>query len=181
MRLLAACLVLGLCLGGLPAQQAPTADANKPAADPNNFAQLPENFNVYVVSVTDGNWFESEREGRHISIRLYGIQCPDRNTTVGEAAAQDLGRLVFGKTVHVKRVGYSIYGGILGIVSVDDFVNGKAKTTQVNESMISRGWAVVKTFLDLPTINASFEALQSDAKLKGVGLWYRPDASVQAK
>lgn len=162
-----------------PSSKAPPAPAA--GTDPKNYAGLPDQFNTYVISVTDGNWFESEREGQHISVRLYGISCADRRTPVGAAATQDLGRLVFGKIVHVKKVGYSIYGGILGIVSVDDQVKGRTTTTEVNEAMLSRGWAESRNFLDLPEINTLYSKLEAEARQKKVGIWFRAGETGQGK
>lgn len=199
MRLRVTCIALILSVGcAIAQQQTPPAGSSTspggspPAADtpsnstttpddPRNYAHLPENFTTYVISVTDGNWVETEREGGHISVRLYGIVCPDRKTAVGQAAAQDLGRLVYGKFIHVKRLGYSTYGGIFGIVTVDTTVAGQSQTTEVNESMISRGWAVSRHFLDLPDIDTRYDQLEADAKEKKVGLWYVPGATVEAK
>lgn len=153
-------IFLGLALIGLSAVNAqviPTAPNKKDKANP------PVVFDSYVVSVTDSTWFETERDGKRVSVKIYGILAADRKTPLGLKASEELGKLIYGKTVRVVRQEYSVYGGILASVSINN--------QDLGEYLLKRGYAVARPYLDRPNVNARYKELEQQARLEGVGVW----------
>jgi endonuclease YncB( thermonuclease family) len=151
------CVLIGL-VGGL-AQVIPTAPNKKDKGNP------PITFDAYVVSVTDSTWFETERDGKRVSIKIYGILTADRKSPLGLKASEELGKLIYGKTVRVVRQEYSAYGGIIASVSINN--------QDIGEFLLKRGYAAARPYLDRPNINARYKELEQQARLEGVGIWFK--------
>ena len=86
-----------------------------------------------VIGVTDGDTVKVLVNRQTIKVRLEGIDAPESSQSFGAKSKQALSKMVFGKTVTVKKTGEDRYGRTLGIIMV-----GKVDT---NAKMIEDGWA----------------------------------------
>lgn len=72
-----------------------------------------------VVSVTDGDTIAVMNGGRAETVRLEGVDCPERKQPFSAQAKKATSDLVFGKDVVVEVTGKDRYGRTLGRVSVN--------------------------------------------------------------
>ena len=117
-----------------------------------------------VVGVSDGDTITvlDENKVQH-KIRLYGIDCPEKNQDFGQKAKQFASDMVFGKTVQVEVATTDRYGRTVGIVGID------SKT--LNEELIRSGYAWVYTqYCDRP-ICSKWKELERQSRLQKKGLW----------
>ncbi len=73
-----------------------------------------------VVGVKDGDTIEVMRESRAVTIRLSGIDAPEKGQPFGQAAKYLASDLCFGKTVTVEAAGTDKYGRTLAQVILPD-------------------------------------------------------------
>ena len=72
-----------------------------------------------VIKVTDGDTITIlTKDRKQVKIRLYGIECPEKNQDYGPKAKEFTLNLSFGKTVSVKQIDTDRYGRIVGEVFV---------------------------------------------------------------
>lgn len=96
-----------------------------------------------VIGVTDGDSITVLHDGRQEQIRLWGIECPEKNQDFGTKAKQATSTVVFGKFVEVEPATTDRYGRTVAFVRVDH--------TLVNEELIRQGLAWVFTrYCDRP-------------------------------
>lgn len=115
-----------------------------------------------VVGVSDGDTITTLTEAKEtIKIRLYGIDCPEKNQAFGQVAKQFTGDQVFGKAVTVKEKAKDRYGRTVGMVYYD---GGKCLNYEIMEAGL--GWCYHQYNKD-PKI----EALEGKARGLKVGLW----------
>ncbi|NTU58910.1 MAG: nuclease [Chlorobiaceae bacterium] len=102
-------------------------------------------------------------EGHTEKIRLYGIDCPEKNQPFGQRAKQLASNLVFGKDVNLDRVGIDRYGRTIGRV----YIEGKS----LNEELIRAGlaWHYKQYSSD-----SNLAVLEREARLQKKGLWVDP-------
>ena len=81
-----------------------------------------------VVGVADGDSITVMHNGKGEKIRLYGIDCPEKQQAFGNKAKQLTSQMVFKKIVKVKPVTTDRYGRTVAWVSCD----GKS----LNESLL---------------------------------------------
>lgn len=72
-----------------------------------------------VVGVADGDTITVMHDGRGEKIRLYGVDCPEKNQNFGMKAKQFTSGMVFGKMVDVEPVVTDRYGRTVGLVKID--------------------------------------------------------------
>jgi endonuclease YncB( thermonuclease family) len=121
-----------------------------------------------VVGVIDGDSIKVLHDGRQEQIRLWGIDCPEKNQDFGTKAKQATSTLVFAKTVEVEPVTTDRYGRTVAFVRVG--------VTLVNEELIRQGLAWVYTrYCDRP-ICQGWKVLEAEAREKKRGLWSMSDA-----
>lgn len=115
------------------------------------------------VGVSDGDTITLLIDGQTEKIRLYGIDCPEKNQPFGQRAKQLAGNLVFGKDVTFERVGTDRYGRTIGWV----YVEGKS----LNEEMIRAGlaWHYKQYSSD-----SNLAVLEREAQQEKMGLWVDP-------
>ncbi|MDA9856599.1 thermonuclease family protein [Rubripirellula sp.] len=92
-----------------------------------------EEFSGKVISVTDGDTIKVLVNRKPVTIRLEGIDAPESKQSFGARSKQALSRMVFGKTVVVKKTGEDRYGRTLGTIMLG--------RTDINAKMIEDGWA----------------------------------------
>ncbi len=118
-----------------------------------------------VVSISDGDTFTLLADNKQIKVRLYGIDCPEKNQDFGYEAKVYLSGHVLSNTVTVKKLGKDRYGRILGIVTADG--------ENVNESLLKAGLAWhYKAYDNNPT----WARMEQTAKNGKKGLWVKTNA-----
>jgi len=114
-----------------------------------------------VVGVSDGDTIKVMHRGRAEKIRLYGVDCPERDQDYGNRARQFTAKMVFGKTVRVEEVDRDAYGRTVAWVWIDG--------TCLNKELVKEGLAWwYRTYAKKEKELAKLEAR---ARSKRIGLW----------
>jgi len=119
------------------------------------------------VGVADGDTISVMHNGREDKIRLFGIDCPEGGQAYGRKAKQYTSSLVFGKTVQVEVKDRDQYGRTVGMVTGPDGSN-------VNYAIVAAGLAW--WYRQYAPGDATFERLETEARLAKRGLWADPHA-----
>ena len=118
-----------------------------------------------VIAVTDGDIFTLLTPGKQrVTIRLFGIDCPENGQDYGKQSREYLGDLIFFDTVKVLSKGSDEQGRTLGIVTV--------LNTNVNERMLQRGLAWHDIKYDSTRLWSDYEKKARQFKK---GLWASPN------
>jgi len=115
------------------------------------------------VAVTDGDTIKVMHDGKAEKIRLYGIDCPEKNQPFGKKAKWFASEFVFKKVVEVKALDTDRYGRTIAWVYVDDKC--------LNEELMKAGlaWHYKRYSKD-----KSLAVLEEEARVMKVGLWSDP-------
>ena len=118
-----------------------------------------------VTKITDGDTFDVMRNGEEVTVRLYGIDCPEHDQPYGSEAETFLRERIGGERVQVKEVTIGHYGRIIGLV----------EGGSVNAELVRRGlgW-VFDRYCDQPRCER-WKELEARAREREVGLWSRED------
>lgn len=117
-------------------------------------------FRCRVVGVADGDTFHCLSGQEKTTIRLRGIDAPEKTQAYGRDARRFLSGLVLGKTVSVTVHGKDRYGRTLGRVNV----NGR----DVNHAMVAAGYAwVYRRYNE----DAAMLRAEAAARIGKSGLW----------
>lgn len=128
-------------------------------------AAAAEHFTARVQAVIDGDSLEVRRGGEVLSLRLYGIDCPEWGQPHGPDAARFTAALVAGRTVTVRGLGVDDYGRLVAEVQLPD---GRS----LNRELVRAGHAWwYRRYAD----DAELERWESEARGAGRGLWQDPD------
>ena len=116
----------------------PEPKAEEPAAKPKTkescIPVVISEFSGKVVGISDGDTLKVlTADKTQITIRLEGIDCPEKSQSHGDKAKTALADLTFGKTVTVKKTGQDRYGRTLALIYVGDM--------HMNDRMVADGWA----------------------------------------
>ena len=115
------------------------------------------------VAVTDGDTIKVMHEGKAEKIRLYGIDCPEKNQPFGKKAKWFVSELAFKKIVEVKALNKDRYGRTIALVYVDDkCLNGELLK-------VGLAWHYKQYSKD-----KSLAVLEDEARVMKVGLWSDP-------
>jgi micrococcal nuclease len=95
---------------------------------------LAAEFSGHVVGIIDGDTISVMHGSRTQTIRLNGVDCPDKRQAFGQHAKQFTSKLSFGKDVTVKTFGHDKQGAILGDVILP---NGQV----LNHELVKAGLA----------------------------------------
>jgi len=121
-----------------------------------------------VVGVADGDTIEVLHDGRGEKIRLYGIDCPEKNQDFGQRAKKYTSENVFGKVVEVETVDTDKYGRTVGLV----YLGNKYS---LNEALINSGYAwAYKKYCGKPRCKEWLK-IELKARQRKIGLWSMPD------
>jgi micrococcal nuclease len=118
-----------------------------------------------VVGVSDGDTIRVMHRGRETKIRLFGIDCPERDQAFGNKARSFTAKMVFGKVVEVQEVDRDGYGRTVAWVSVD----GKS----LNKELLRAGLAWWYRYY--AGNEHELEKLESEARNSKIGLWSWPN------
>lgn len=125
-------------------------------------------FEAKVIGVTDGDTVTVLDESkRSIKIRLYGIDCPEKNQDFGMKAKQFVSDRIFGQTVWVDAVTQDRYGRTVGIIKYGD--------QTINRDIVTAGYAWVYTRYCSKVFCPDWMQLQEQAKAAKIGLWSYAD------
>ena len=125
----------------------------------------PERFTGKVVSITDGDTISVMHEARPLTVRLDGIDCPERGQDFSQRAKQFTSDLAFGQTVDVDVRDVDRYGRLVARVS--------AQGRDVSVALVRAGMAWhYKQYSSDPILAEAERA----ARAEGLGLWSRHDA-----
>lgn len=125
-----------------------------------------------VVEVVDGDTIKIDIGGKTESVRLIGINAPEKyspqkeEAEYGKAAASYTKKLLQGQKVHLT---YDTqhrdrYGRLLAYVYMAD-------GTFINAQLVKAGYARVMTIPPNVKYQSLFTALQKNARDSGIGLW----------
>jgi endonuclease YncB( thermonuclease family) len=124
-----------------------------------------DTFRARVTRVTDGNTIEALKDGHQlVTVRLYGVDAPERNQDFGLKATQLTSSLLFGRDIEVVQIGPPDRSGVVsGIVGV----NGVA----VNARLVVLGLAWVNPEQCTRMECREWGKLQEKAMKSEKGLW----------
>ena len=148
----ATCLAVGACAGDdLPGE---------PSPEPVLAAIL--------LRVVDGDTIEVRLDSGPITIRLHGIDAPERDQPLGEAATKALRSLVEGERLAIAPVEQSdSYGRLVAKVFVGD--------SDMNARMVDLGFAwAYRRHLRREAVDRRYCELEAQARASGRGLWTAP-------
>ncbi|WP_299754396.1 thermonuclease family protein [uncultured Pontibacter sp.] len=118
-----------------------------------------------VVGVKDGDTIVLLRNGEEVTVRLYGIDTPEKNQAYGQRAKKYTSDLAFGKTVRLIINNKDRYGRTVGTILLPD---GRS----LNEELVRNGfaWHYKAYSKDQNLANA-----EADARRFKRGLWQDPN------
>ncbi|MCX2740135.1 thermonuclease family protein [Pontibacter anaerobius] len=118
-----------------------------------------------VVGIKDGDTIVLLRNGKEETVRLYGVDTPEKNQAYGQRAKQYTSELVFGKTVRLIVNNTDRYGRTVGTIILPD---GRS----LNEELVRNGyaWHYKAYSKDQNLANA-----EVDARRFKRGLWQDPN------
>ncbi|PVY42913.1 thermonuclease family protein [Pontibacter virosus] len=149
----------------------PSEDPGEPVAVPGDNtqtspeAETPAVPGDRVVGVKDGDTFELLRNGQTITVRLLGVDTPEKNQAFGQRAKQFASDLAFGKNVRLIEHNKDRYGRTVGTIILPD---GRS----LNEELVREGFAWHYTAYSKDKTLANLEA---DARRFKRGLWQDPN------
>ena len=122
-----------------------------------------------AVSVADGDTLDVDGPGGRLTVRLIGINAPERGECFGDEAAAALTSLTGGDLTLIPDVS-----------DVDDFGRElryveTADGRDVGAELVRGGFAISRRYDPDTARNDQYEVLQSEAEAEGAGLW-APDA-----
>jgi micrococcal nuclease len=113
------------------------------------------------VGVSDGDTIAVMRLNKSQKIRLYGVDCPEKDQDFGRKAREFTASLVFGKEVSVKPVTRDQYGRVVAWVSVD--------AVSVNHGLVKAGLAW--WYRRHAAKRKDLQQLEHEARNARIGLW----------
>ncbi len=116
-----------------------------------------------VVHVKDGDTIEVLSNGTAVTVRIWGIDCPESTQEYGNGAYLFAADFVRGGILEIETIDTDQYGRTVGMVYAGDLC--------LNEELIRAGWAwVYKQYCNKPVCK-EWEKLQELAESAGIGLW----------
>lgn len=151
------CIALAY-FGGLADVAPPAADrpgAPRPEAASGS---TPATISGKVVAVLDGDSIRL-LAGEQITVRLEGIDAPERGQPFGDRSRRHLSELCYGKQATVEVLGKDQFDRTLGIVRVEE--------EDINAAMVRDGYA----WRYLHSESRELARLESEARREARGLW----------
>jgi len=114
-----------------------------------------------VIKIKDGDTIEILLQGNNpITIRLNGIDAPEKKQAFGQKSKEKLSEMIFGKIVKVDCNGKDRYGRVIGDIYLDE--------VNINEEMVKSGLAWHYKKYSKSDILAEYE---DEARNNRRGLW----------
>ncbi|MCC9135444.1 thermonuclease family protein [Pontibacter silvestris] len=118
-----------------------------------------------VVAIKDGDTIELLQNGQPVTVRLYGVDTPEKNQDYGQRAKQFTSDLVFSKSVRLIAHNKDRYGRTVGTIILPD---GRS----LNEELVRNGYAWhYKAY----STDQNLANLEVDARRFKRGLWQDPN------
>jgi len=114
-----------------------------------------------VIGIKDGDTIEIlTMQKKTITIRLNGIDAPEKNQAYGQKSKENLSYLIFGRRVKIASTGHDRYGRLLADIYID--------SKNVNYLQVAEGFAWhYKKYSD----DKNLERLEKQARKNKKGLW----------
>jgi endonuclease YncB( thermonuclease family) len=119
-----------------------------------------------VENVVDGNTIIVRVESESLTIRLYGIFCPDATQPYGKRAKEVINDLVRGEQVELMTEYEDRYGRI--------FANVYVSRINLSEALIERGYAMVCPEYCKKSFCSEWYDLERSARKQKLGMWSEP-------
>jgi len=117
-----------------------------------------------VTRVLDGDTILVRHQGETITIRLYGIDCPEYGQPYWQEAKGAVQDMVLGKKVRIESMDTDQYGRTVGLVGV--------RGGLVNAELVRQGMAWVYTrYCTQQSLCRSLRDIEDAARMNRVGLW----------
>lgn len=116
-----------------------------------------------VVGIMDGDTIKIVTDSVQKKIRLYGIDCPEKNQAFGNKAKQFLSEIISGQNVKIIQEDVDRYGRIVGTV----YFNNRC----INEEIIKNGYAWVYRYYCKKSFCTNWIEIENQSKSNGIGLW----------
>jgi endonuclease YncB( thermonuclease family) len=117
-----------------------------------------------ATRVLDGDTILVRNEGGTVTIRLYGIDCPEYGQPYWQEAKGAIQNMVLGKKVRIESMDTDQYGRTVGLVGV--------RGGLVNAELVRQGMAWVYThYCTQQPLCRSLNEIEDAARMNGVGLW----------
>ncbi len=171
----------------LPALLACTLSGCQPTEQPGAAPLLPERGNkssnrpaavlqARIFQVQDGDSFIAKLDdGGRRTIRLSGIDAPERSQPYADRSRQNLRRLLEGRNLELQVVKVDQYGRAVALVLVDD-AGGKRVDVGLAQIEAGLAWFYRRYQRDLPTASrGQYEEAEQSAKAAASGLWRAAD------
>jgi len=126
-------------------------------------------FTARVASIPDGDTIEVYKKGERFRtiIDLYGIDCPEKQQYFGRYARNETAGMVASKTVWIEKISVDRSGRLSAVITV--------KGKNVNETLVSKGWAwVIPNDCNQPFCD-DWRKLEKKARTKRIGQWTAPE------
>ncbi|MFC5271888.1 thermonuclease family protein [Adhaeribacter terreus] len=118
-----------------------------------------------VIGVKDGDTIEILVDNKPVTVRLYGVDAPEKKQPYGTQAKNFASELAFGKYVKLHDKGKDRYGRTIGEIMLPD---GKS----LNKELVANGFAwYYKAYANDPQLGY----LENDARRLERGLWSQPN------
>lgn len=122
-----------------------------------------------VIEVKEGDLIVALHNGKPETIRLFGIDCPEKDQPYGNSATDYLAKRISGRRVEIEPTGTDHYGRTEAKVYF--------KNECLNETLVYKGLAWVYPQSCRQEICLRWGRLQNDANMRRLGLWNRIDST----
>ncbi len=123
-----------------------------------------------LARLFDGDSFELvDRLGRRVSVRLFGIDAPEKDQAFGDASRRNLYKLMKGRDVRVQALYKDKYDRHVALVYRVE--NGKIDSVSLNQHQIRAGMAWVYERYCTAGFCRTWKKEENLARKKRLGLW----------
>jgi endonuclease YncB( thermonuclease family) len=128
------------------------------------FSLFSKYFHAKVIKINDGDTITVlTNDNIKYKIRLYGIDCPEKDQAFGNKSKKFTSKLVFNSKVIIKQITVDRYKRTVALVYFDNIC--------LNEILLTNGYAwVYRKYCKKPYINKWLK-YENYAKSKNLGLW----------
>lgn len=117
-----------------------------------------------VVTVLDGDTVQVRRGGTSVRIRLYGIDCPEKDQPCGDTARAFTKAQMLHQQVQVEEADIDLHGRTVALVS--------SSGRLLNRELVRAGYAwTYQQYCKNETLCHEFSALEKEARQQKRGLW----------
>jgi endonuclease YncB( thermonuclease family) len=157
-----AVLLLSSLIAWLLPKDSPYEQPPSPYAQPHS---LDPNLAGRILSVADGDTFTLDVNGQKVKVRLYGIDCPERDQPYGKEARDFVLDWVRGRPVSIKSRGKDQYERVLGEAFIGE--------SNLNKELLAHGYAW--WYESHAKTRKDYRELQQQAQQARRGLWSDPE------